>query len=93
MKFANRLKFWKSPAKDEPFKHNFFHTIEAIQEHCNMLWGWYVRQGNSAPIENGRRIITGTVGDFDHEFHVIERYAQELLNELADIHPELYRNS
>lgn len=72
-----------------------FYTLEALQEHCNMLWGWYEKQGYEwgLEIKDGQRIIEGGVGDFDHELHVIERYAQEILNNLAKLFPEEYENS
>jgi hypothetical protein len=72
---------------------NMFHIVEAINEHINMLWQWYGNNGGNVQIEKGRRVINGSVGDFDHELVVIERYTQDLLNELAERHPEIYRRS
>jgi hypothetical protein len=80
---------------DKEFEHNVFHTIEAINEHINMLWLWYRSQGYEMPKrgEHGQRVPHGTVGDFDHELLVIERYMQDVLNETAKQLPELYKKS
>lgn len=72
---------------------NPFWTLEAIQEHCNMLWSWWNKFGDISPIENGRRIIYGKTGDFDFELYVIERYVQEVFNSIAAIMPDLYAAS
>lgn len=72
-------------------KENPFHTMEAISEHIGVLWGWFHKNGYEIPqIEHGRRKAKGTVGDYDHEILVIERYLQDLLNAFSALLPELY---
>lgn len=68
-----------------------FSTLEAAHEHCGMLWGWYRKQGYSLPeLKNGQKVIVGSVGDFDHELHVIETYIQKANSVISALLPDLY---
>ena len=68
-----------------------FSTLEAAQEHCGMMWGWYRKQGYSLPeLKNGQKVIVGSVGDFDHELHVIETYIQKANSVISALLPDLY---
>ena len=72
---------------------NPFWALEAAQEHCNSMWHWWMSLGHEASSVDGRRIITGSVGDFDFELHTIEQYLTEVFNQLAAIEPDLYAAS
>lgn len=75
-------------------ENNPFWTIEAVQEHINMLWSWYRKQGYEVPpIENGKRQVIGSTGDFDHELVVIGGYVQNILDMLSALMPDLYKAS
>lgn len=76
-------------------KENPFHTLEALQENLQAIWGELAKAGENVwdDSEGYLKRPKGQVGSLVYHLSAVDSYASKLLNGFAALEPDVYAAS